>query len=133
MATTLKQPLASDPVRTLDSLRPTAAKAGLRSDEIGLNRTLGDAVVAFYGSVKEAAYALGEVDPSLMQREFKEGKFGRFNDHGSPEAKAHVARALFEAFAPLAASPAQRLRVLADRLREIEDEARQLADYVEVA
>lgn len=60
-----------------------------------------DAVISHYGSVKEAAYALGQADPSLMMREFGEGKFGRFDRHADDLAKAAVVGVLNEAFGKL--------------------------------
>lgn len=100
----------SQEVRSLDHVRPSPAKAGLdRSDAVRLPEivgpslcsVMGEAIVAHYGSVKEAAYALGEVDPSLMQREFDAGKFARFDQHATTEAKAAVSERLQQSFAPL--------------------------------
>lgn len=100
------------------------AKAVLSSDRVGLpfRQVQGDAVVRFYGSVKAAAFALGEVDPSLMQREFREGKFARFDEHANEAAKAFVANALAEAFGTLQTREAriqQLRRAIEDQLNEM--------------
>ena len=106
MALTSSKPLRSDPVRLPEKIGPVTVKAGLASDQIGpradqVGPTLGEvtlgAVVAFYGTVKEAAFVLGggegqrALDPSLMSREIKECDFRRIQKHGS--------QALFDAIA----------------------------------
>ena len=109
MSNTVPNARRSDPVGSLDRIRLRQAKAGLASDlvgpvsdAIGPDRTesLGDvvkrAVLAHYGSVKEAAYGLGQVDPSLMMREFDAGKLSRLDVDTA--AKAAVACALFREF-----------------------------------
>lgn len=97
MATSIAQPAQSDPVRTLDEIRPTPVKACLSSDRVGpsVPAVVKDAVVRHYGSVKAAAISLG-VDPSLMMREFDAGKLGRLE--ADAEARASVVDALHAAF-----------------------------------
>lgn len=100
----------SDPVGSLENSGPGQAKAGLRTDQTRpapdpfgptFGATMKDAVIAHYGSVKEAAYALGQVDPSLLMRELGDGKFGRFDKHADEGAKAAVVGVLNEAFGKL--------------------------------
>lgn len=89
----------SEEVRSLDQIRPTMAKA-VRPSDRAFCHTLREAIVGYYGSVKAAAIALGDVDESLMSREFAAGKFGRFDEHAEADAKAAVAQALMRAFPP---------------------------------
>lgn len=132
MPQTMTQSLQSDPVRELDSIRPAQAKAGLRSDGIGLNRVIAEAVIAHYGSVKAAAFSLGEgahlpaLDPSLMMREFKEGKFGRLNA-ADGETKAAIARAMTDTFGTLT-TPKARVR---DAVRTIRRHCDEIDQYLE--
>lgn len=139
MRNTMAQPEQSVPVRSLDNLRPDMAKAGLHrtseSDGVGSSDPIGrvgyDAVIAHYGSVKAAAYALGQVDPSLMRREFLEqGRFARLDSaEDAATVKSKVAEAMHVAYAPLA-TPAARLRKLAEEQARIAAELRQLSEYV---
>ncbi len=124
------------PVRSLDSIRPTQAKAVLSSDHIGLtvvDVTI-DALLTHYGGVKQMAYALGEgakqpaLDPSLMSREFREGKFGRLR-HCDEMANAAVAVAMEKAFGKLT-TPEARAR---QTVREIRQRLDELAQYLEHA
>lgn len=100
----------SQEVRTLDQIRPAAVKAtGERSDAVRLAdapgpsfcSSMGDAIVSHYGTVKEAAFRLGQCDPSLMQREFDAGKFGRFDQHATQDDKAAVLERMTEVFRTL--------------------------------
>lgn len=124
MGASLSKAQPSDPVRSLDNLRPTPVKAGLRSDQIGLSfgASMKDAILAHYGSVKEAAYALGQVDPSLMMREFGESKFARFDQHADELAKASVCGRLLDVFGPLTTPFARGEKLLSD----IENDVREL-------
>lgn len=121
----------SVPVGSLDNLRPTPAKAGLRptyrsdsvrsSDDIGLEGVIQRALLAHYGSVKAAAISLN-VDPSLMQRELEAGKISRLNI-ADPEAKAAIADAIFKAFGRLEdpkSRAVRRMREAVECLKEIE-------------
>jgi hypothetical protein len=105
MARSVDQARVSDPARTLDSIRPTPAKAGLRSDALGqppdrvglaIGSVVAEAVVQHYGSVKAAAISLGK-DPSQLMRELKAGNVASLDR--DPEAKAFVAERLRDAFA----------------------------------
>lgn len=112
----------SDLVGSLDTLRPTPAKAGLSrtgvsdsvgsSDGIGLGALIKDAVIKHYGSVKAAAISLN-VDPSLMVREFEAGKIARL-EQADPQVKAAIAGALFEAFGQLEDPKARTKRLATD-------------------
>lgn len=118
----------SDQVRSLDHVGPASDQVGPKQVKAELRRTpfgqvQADAIVRFYGSVKAAAYALGQVDASLMQREFRDGKFGRFDEHAKDDAKAYVANVLHEVFGTLGtreARIAQLKRSITDQLDEME-------------
>ncbi len=106
----------SVPVGSLDNLRPTPAKAGLRP-----TYRSDSALLAHYGSVKAAAISLN-VDPSLMQRELEAGKISRLNI-ADPEAKAAIADAIFKAFGRLEdpkSRAVRRMREAVECLKEIE-------------
>lgn len=118
----------SDPVRSVDRIGPASdqvgpkqAKAALRSTPF--NQVQADAILRFYGSVKATAFALGEVDASLMQREFKDGKFWRFDEHAKDDAKAYVANALHEVFGTLGTRDAR----IQQLKRSIEDQLNEMA------
>lgn len=136
MANMLTNSDRSDPVRDLDTLRPRPAKAGLhrtdQSEPVGSSDRIGPvvaaAVVKHYGSVKAAAISLGNVDPSLMQREFEAGKFGRL-DCADDAVKAAVAAALTERFGHLS-DPKDRAR---RQIREARRAIDELSDYIEYA
>lgn len=113
-------------VRAIDRVRPEAAKAQLASDRVGptFRSVMKRAILAHYGTVKETAFALGEVDESLMQREFEAGKFGRFDDHANEGAKAYVARELRRTFGDVDTKATARrmiedLRVRLDDIAEV--------------
>lgn len=120
MPQTMSNAARSLPVRTTDGLGPGQAKAGLRSDRIGLSliAVTKDAVIRHYGSVKAAAISLS-VDPSLMMREFDAGKFHRL-DKADDETKAAIAQALSEAFG--AGDPKARVQRLIREGRRVLDE-----------
>lgn len=106
MSRTLPNPDRSDPVRSLDEIRPKVLKAGLPRSDSGptVGPTIGDTVKAvlidYFGTVQGAAYALGEgagrprLDPSLMMREFDAGKLARLEVNAV--AKALVFEALYK-------------------------------------
>lgn len=131
MPATMTAPERSEEVRSrerlgraLDHVRPTMAKA-VRSSDQALCQVMREAIVDYYGSVQEAAFHLGEVDPSLMQREFKDGKFKRFDEHADAAAKAHVGEAVRKAFPP--ADPrAEAMRLL----RELRARIDELAEVI---
>lgn len=120
MPTSVATPRQSDPVRSLDNIRPNAAKAVLSSDRVGLS--FGDvmtrAVVQHYGSVKAAAISL-RVDPSLMMREFEAGKFARLEAADS-DAKAFISDALHQTYGP--SDPRARAQRLINQTRAMLDE-----------
>lgn len=121
---------ASDLVRPLDNIRPQSVKAGLTSDFIGPVSVMHEAIIDFYGTVKEAAYWLGlganqpKLDESLMQREFKAGDFKRLR-FASPECCAAVSKAMFLAYGLLAQTPEQHTESLIDRIQADLNEVRQ--------
>jgi len=136
MSASVQQDKRSLPVRTLDSIRPTPAKAVLPSDPIGLTvaDVIVDALLAHYGGVKQMAYALGEgagqpvLDPSLMMREFKDAKLGRLR--GCDElANAAITVAMDRAFGKLT-TPEARARQM---VREIRQRLDELSQYLEAA
>lgn len=124
MSRSISSAEASSEVRFSDVPRPAPAKADLRSDLVGLpfEQVTRDAIIRYYGSVKAAAISLGNVDPSLMQREFAEGNFKRFYKHGTFEAKAFVAAQLNESYGPLNSREAriqQLKRLIEDSVAEM--------------
>lgn len=129
----------SDPVRTLENIRPRMAQADLeRSDLVGSSDQFGltygavarEAVVKHYGSVKAAAISLGNVDPSLMVRELEGGKFQRL-EHAQDAArlKAAVSEALYKAFTPLT-DPKDAARQMCDQVQALVNGIRQFIDAV---
>lgn len=137
MGTTVNLQGASVPVRSLENIRPTAAKAGLHrtsesepvgsSDGIGLGDVIRDAVKKHYGSVKAAAISLN-VDPSLMQREFDAGKFERLNS-ADADAKAAIVDALYQVFGRLE-DPKARFRRKCQELKALANEFDQLGEFI---
>lgn len=125
-------PRRSDPVCSLDHIRPTPAKAGLKQSDASDHSVVAvtrDALVKHYGSVKAMAFALGEVDPSLMNREFDAGKLARVDQFAGPEAKAAIALALTEAFGVLT-TPQARIRAAIREMRAKCDEFEQFVELV---
>jgi hypothetical protein len=134
MRQTMTAAAASDPVRSLDNIGPASdqigpkqAKAELRG--LPFHQVMTDAAIRYYGSVKAMAYALGKVDPSLMMRELKDGKFARFDEHADEPAKAFVAAALVDAYGPLT-EPQARIRQLTRNVRAELDEIDSLSEAV---
>lgn len=127
MAASLSNTRPSDPVPSLDHVRPTPAKAGLRGDQIGpsLTAVITEAVLAHYGSVKETAFAL-DVDRSLMMREFGKGDFSRL-DRADELAKASIFAAVHAVLGPLTTPVKQALH----DLREIERRVNSLRQVLE--
>lgn len=92
MGQTLSNPASPNLVRTSDNI-------GQRSPQRpSFAQTVADAIRAHYGSVKAAAYALGQCDPSLMTREFSAGDFARFDRHATDDTMAAVVAALYEVY-----------------------------------
>lgn len=92
MGNTLPSFSGPNPVRTSDNIGQRTPK---RPD---FAKTMSAAIRQHYGSVKEAAYALGECDPSLMVREFNEGNFERFDRFASDQAMSAVIAALYDTY-----------------------------------
>lgn len=126
MSRSMQSQLPPMEVRSLDTIRPEPAKAGLQrtaSDRVGpsFNEVVKHAVIGHYGSVKAAAYALGDVDPSLMRREFDEGKFGRLSAAADHDAlQASIADAMRAAYGTL--DPKRRARQALMAIRQRCDE-----------
>lgn len=115
---------SSDPVRSLDHVGPASdrigpgpIKATLRGGAPSMTQIIKESAIRYYGGVKQTAFALGEVDPSLMMREFDAGKFQRLDEHADEVAKSFIAAAQAEAFGPLSDPKALGFRAL----REIEE------------
>lgn len=126
MGNTMTNARRSDPVRSLDNIRPPALKADTkRSDGRTVTQIMSAAVIKHYGSVKAAAISL-RVDPSLMQREFDAGKFGRLDD-ADEETKAAIAEALKTAF-PGSDPKAIARRMLREARQRIDEAMEQIAD-----
>lgn len=134
MRQTMTATATSDPVRSLDNIGPASDQIGPRQAKAGLRRGTSliqvtkEAAIRYYGGVKQTAFALGEVDPSLMMREFDAGKFARLDEHADDEAKSYIAAAQVEAFGPLSDPKARGYQLL----REIEQrvaEVRQLLEH----
>lgn len=123
MPNSMGQPDQSGLVRSLDTLRPTMAKA-VRSSDRAFNQVVTTAVIAHYGSVKAASISLN-VDASLMMREFQAGKFDRLNQ-ADDETKAAVADALKRAW-PMGDPKAVARR----ELESIENAVRTIRQFVD--
>lgn len=128
MSSSMSARPTSDPVPSLDNLRPKPAKAGLASDAIGLSviAVTIEGVQAHYGSIKATAISLN-VDPSLMMREFKAGNF-RLLERADDVAKAAIFAYAHDAFGPLT-TPEARGRFLLRELDRIKNELWQLFEY----
>ena len=107
----------------LDVGRPRMAKAVLSSPlaRLAWSAVLKDALDRHYGSLKAAAYAMGEYDPSQLSRDLDTGKFKQARlELCDDQAKAAIALALYRAFGE--SSPAARRRRLLRTLRRAIDE-----------
>ena len=129
MPTTMTRERASDPVRSVDGIRPRMAKADLpSSDAVAPSDSIGllayAAVVRHFGSVKAASYELG-VDPSQMRREIEAGNLARL----TPSALVAVAAAVTEQFAPLS-TPQARARHTLRTMRGLLDELAQAVELI---
>ena len=131
MASSVSQRQSSDPVRSLENIRPASVKAGLPSDQIG-QQTLGsvacDAVTAYFGSVKAAALTM-LVDPSLMQRELKACDLRRVHALKDARLNAAISQAWMDAFGTLL-SPKEYASRLIDRMQGELNELRQFISEV---
>jgi hypothetical protein len=76
MRTNLATRLISEEVRPSDALRPKPAKATLQSPThrtFTLGETIWEVLVKGHGSVKAAAFSMGDTDPSLLRRQILDG------------------------------------------------------------
>lgn len=75
MPASLPNPQRSQEVLLSDAIRPTPAKAHLKSptSDFRLGEAIWNVLVKAHGSVKEAAYAMGQTDPSLLRRQVLDG------------------------------------------------------------
>lgn len=136
MSSTVGSARQSDLVGSLDTVRPSAARAGLHpthrsdlvrsSDGLGLEDVIQAALLKHYGSVKAAAISLNNVDPSLMQRELEAGKIARVNE-ADAAAKAAIAAAIYRVFGRLEDPKACARR----SIRDIEERLGTLKQFVE--
>jgi len=101
MPNSVRHPVSSVPVQTLDGLRPTPAKATLDRPvrSIAMTTVVKDALAVHYGKLEVAAREMGDMDPSQLSRELQNGKF-RFErlDQLDAAGKAAVSNALQVAF-----------------------------------
>lgn len=128
-------------VRTLDSIRPTPAKAGLASPTQSdrqtvsekafgqeLSKVIEETLMRHFGSVKAVAFALGEMDPSQLRREFETAKLPLARLEGLDAfTKAAVGTAIVEQFGILS-DPKARARQVLRQLRALADELEQFID-----
>lgn len=98
MPATLKAPASSDPLRLPETFGASPLKVGIASEGIGIGSVVFDALVKHFGSVKELAYALGQVDPSQARNEIKAGDFRRLDKYAKPDVRAVVADAIGSAY-----------------------------------
>jgi hypothetical protein len=107
----LREPIQSETVRPSDQIGPS------------IGTVTKEAVIAHYGTVKAAAFALGKVDESLMMREFSAGKLARFDAHADGKARAALSDAFEKAYghSDPRARRRQLLRSLREHLNELSD------------
>lgn len=141
MPNTMREPQVSREVRTLDSIRPTQAKAGLASPTQSdrptaseksfgqeLSKVIEETLMRHFGSVKAVAFALGEMDPSQLRREFETAKLPLARLEGLDAfTKAAVGTAIVEQFGILS-DPKARARQVLRQLRALADELEQFID-----
>lgn len=123
MDSTVATARQSDPVRSLDQIRPRMAKAVHRGPSTGSawSAVVKDALLRHYGSLKAAAIEMGDMDASQLTRDLDTGKFRSERlEMCDAAAKAFIAAALFEAFG--AGSPQARIQRLIREGRRILDE-----------
>jgi hypothetical protein len=123
MAPIVRPPPASDPVRTLDLGRPVMAQAVLRGPLAGRawSAAIKHALIRHYGSLKAAAFALGQIDPSQLSRDLDDGKFKLERlDCCDETAQAAISAIVADALA--ARDPKARVRWLIRESRRLLDE-----------
>jgi hypothetical protein len=119
----VERPPSSPPVPSMDVGRPRMAHAVQRgpSDRLVWSAVLKDALDRHYGSLKAAAYAMGQYDPSQLTRDLETGKFKQERlELCDDAAKAAIASALYAAFGD-ADPKAQRRRLWRNLHRAIEE------------
>lgn len=108
-------------VNSLDSVRPSPAKAGLRrqASSIALIALVREALIRHYGSLKAAAISLS-MDPGQLTRELQTGDF-KFEklERADDEAKAFLAQAMQEVY--VFDPRSQALRMLREARRAIDE------------
>lgn len=123
-------------INSLDSLRPSPAKAGLRESTPinpvnGGQRPVTEIVsgVIRVGSQKAAAIDMG-IDPAQLTRQLQSGHLtiARLDALG-PDTLARIGKELVEKFGPLS-DPKDRARQTCDQIQALVNEIRQ---YIEVA
>lgn len=122
-------PLGRTPVNSLDSVRPRALPATLRSQSqstefqprsIAINLVVKDALQRHYGKLQTAA-ELMKMDAGQLSRELGNGAFKLETlERLDPEGQAFVAKALYEAFDE--SDPKVALRRLIQLIRRCCDE-----------
>lgn len=124
MSGSMARPPVSVPVPSLDDLRPRMAKAVQSRPSAGertWSRATKDALIRYYGSLKAAAIAMGDYDPSQLSRDLDTGKFRSERlDLCDEEAKAFVSRTVAESLA--SRDPKARVRRLIQESRRLLDE-----------
>lgn len=130
MSRSLTQPFVTLPDKPLVTPRPTPAKADLKRQPMttSLSDLVSDTLRRVFGKQELAAKSV-EKDPGNFNRDLK--RITQQLEALGPEYLAELGAQLTRAFGPCAASPSQRVRMLANQLREIEDELAQLADHIE--
>lgn len=136
MATSIADRHPSDPLRTVDNVRPQMAKVGLHrtseSDAVGSSDADGIGVIAqqtvvkHYGTVKAASISL-RCDPSQMMRDLAAGKLGVLDR--DPDARAVVVEALNAAHGRLH-DPKAQARLMVKAMRQQLDALEQYLDHV---
>lgn len=136
MSTSIAERQPSDPVRTLDNVRPQMARAGLHrtgesevvgsSDDDGIGAIAQQTVVKHYGSVKAAGLSL-RCDPSQMMRDLAAGKLGVLDR--DPAVRAVVVEALNATHGRLR-DPKAQARLMIKAMRQQLDALEQYLDHV---
>lgn len=149
MPNTMREPQVSREVRSLDSIRPTQAKAGLhehsQSDAVRsfgpeLTEVIERTLMLHYGSLKAIAYAFGEkdesgavlrpMDASQLRREFDTKRLPLARLEGlDAVAKAKVGAAIVMEFGVLT-DPKARIRQVMQTIRELQREVEQFVEDV---
>lgn len=123
MAPSITPPPSSVPVPSLDVGRPRMATAVHRGPLHGRAWSLAtkDALIRHFGSLKAAAFAMGEYDPAQLSRDLTDGKFKSERlDLCDEEAKAFISTAVADTLA--SRDPKARVRRLIREGRRILDE-----------